>query len=272
MRLLVTGASSFVGSWFCTHAAAAGHTVLGLWNTTPLLIDGITPVTSDLRSFEPAKVDVVVHLACKVMGADAPAQNRALMDAVLAWKLPTVYASSTVVHWPTSTAYGRARQEDETRLASSGVPYLVLRPCAPYGPQHPTHTPRHVESFHRLAQVARVSPVVPVVGSADVLRQPVHVADFSAAILGLLDRNVWHASFDAGGPAPIRMREIVDALAGRSRRTVSVPTSLAARVGGAVGAFEPELLRAFAQDDVVDPAPLAAASGVTPRPFDPAGV
>ena len=272
MRILVTGASSFVGSWFCTHAAAAGHTVLGLWNTTPLLIDGITPVTSDLRSFEPAAIDVVVHLACKVMGADAPAQNRALMDAVLSWKLPTVYASSTVVHWPTPTAYGRARQEDETRLADSGAPYLIVRPCAPYGPQHPTHTPRHVESFHRLAQVARVSPVVPVVGSPDVLRQPVHVADFSASILGLLERGVWNASFDAGGPAPLRMREIVDALAGRPRRTVSVPTGLAARVGGAMGAFEPELLRAFAQDDVVDVGPLAAASGVTPRAFDPAGV
>ena len=90
MRILVTGASSFVGSWFCTHAAAAGHTVLGLWNNTPLLIDGITPVTNDITSFTPAKIDVVVHLACKVMGADAPAKNRAMMDSVLSWGIPTV--------------------------------------------------------------------------------------------------------------------------------------------------------------------------------------
>ena len=272
MRILVTGASSFVGSWFCTVAAREGHTVLGLWNNTPLLIDGITPVTNDITSFTPAKIDVVVHLACKVMGADAPAKNRAMMDSVLSWGIPTVYASSTVVHWPQDTAYGRSRREDEERLRAGSAPWIVVRPCAPYGPRHPTHTPRHAESFHRLARVARRSPVVPVVGSPDVKRQPVHVEDFANAILGLLAREAWGGAYDAGGPAPMTMREIVTALAGGPRALVPVPVGVAARAGGLLGGFEPELLRAFAQDDTVDAAPLAAASGVTPRGFEPSGM
>jgi nucleoside-diphosphate-sugar epimerase len=268
MRILVTGASSFVGSWFCTVAARAGHTVLGLWNHTPLLIDGITSITNDVTSFTPARVDVVVHLACKVMGDDAPEKNRAMMDAVLSWGLPVVYASSTVVHWPVPTSYGRSRAEDEARLRASGLPFLIVRPCAPYGPPHPTHRPRHVESFHRLARLVRRSPVVPVVGSAEVLRQPVHVEDFAASILGLLRRGEWGGGYDAGGPDPLTMREIVAAIAGGPRTLVPVPAGLAARAGARLGGFDPELLRAFAQDDVVDPGPLIEASGVIPRPFD----
>ena len=68
------------------------------------------------------------------------------------------------------------------------------------------------------------------------------------------------------------MRAIVAALAGRPRLLAAVPVDGAARAGSWLGGFDPELLRAFASDDVVDPTPLAAASGVTPRAFDPAGV
>lgn len=267
MRILVTGASSFVGSWFCTHAAARGHTVLGLWNTTPLLIDGITPITSDLTLFTPSKIDVVVHLACKVMGPDALARNRRMLDSVLGWGLPVVYASSTVVHWPGETPYARSRREDEARVRESAAPWLIVRPCAPYGPPHPTHRPKHPESFHRLGRLARRSPVVPVVGSAEVRRQPVHVEDFAASILSLVERGAWNAAFDAGGPEPMTMREIVRALAGGPRVLAPVPPAVAAQVGAALGGFDGDLLRAFATDDVVDPRPLAEASGVEPRPF-----
>ena len=272
MRILVTGASSFVGSWFCSVAARAGHTVLGLWHTTPLLLPEVIPVTSDLTAFRPVNVDVVVHLAAKVMSGDALDRNRAMMDAVLSWRLPVVYGSSTVVHWDTDVAYARSRREDEARLRASGVPWIILRPCAPYGPVHPTHRPRHVESFHRLAQLARRLPVVPVVGSPDVRRQPVHVEDFAAAALALVGRGAWDAAFDAGGPEALTMDTIVSAIAGTRRRVVGVPPGVAARLAGRAGGFQPELVRLFTTDDVVDPAPLAQASGVVPRPFDPAGI
>ncbi len=272
MRILVTGASSFVGSWFCTVAARAGHTVLGLWHTTPLLLPEVIPVTSDLTAFQPVDVDVVVHLAAKVMTDDALARNRAMMDSVLGWGIPVVYGSSTVVHWDTDVAYARSRRDDEARLRDSGVPWIILRPCAPYGPVHPTHRPRHVESFHRLAQLARTLPVVPVVGSPDVRRQPVHVEDFAAAALALIEAGAWNSAFDAGGPEPLTMRDIVGALAGTHRRVVGVPTGAAARIATVAGGFRPDLLRVSATDDVVDPVPLAKASGVTPRPFDPRGI
>lgn len=268
MRILVTGASSFVGAHFCSLALREGHDVVGLWRNTGLLIDGVTSVTCDVNNFEPAKIDVVVHMATKVMADDAAEQNRAMMDRVLSWRLPTVYASSTVVHWPRKNAYAESRIEDEARLRANGLPWIIVRPCAPYGPRHPTHTPAHKESFHRLARMCRTLPAVPVIGDGSVRRQPVHVHDFGEAILGLLREDVWNAAFDAGGPEAMTLEQIIHALAGGPKPLLPIPEAVATQLARFVPGFHPDSISTFATDDTVDPVPLMQASGVRPRAFD----
>lgn len=276
MKIFVTGASSFVGAHFCRGAALAGHEVVGLVRSTPLSLPGVRTVQGDLAEVTPPPgCDLVVHLAAKVMADDARVQNRWMLDAVLGWGLPLVYASSTVVHWPVVLAYADSRIEDEARVRASGAPWLIVRPCAPYGPALSSHQPAHRESFHQLGAWVRRYPVIPVVGSGLYRRQPVHVADFTAAILGLTAQRVWNHPFDAGGPAPLTLRAIIRALgraAGRRPLIASVPMALAVRAAAVLPGFRPDLVATFATDDVVDAAPLAAASGVTPRPFDPAEV
>lgn len=273
MRILVTGASSFVGVHFCTLAASRGHDVLGLWHNTPMLVDGVKCITANVTSFSPAKVDVVVHLAAKVMPKDARQQNRKMLDAVLGWGFPLVYASSTMVHWPRKNAYAESRVEDEARVRASGKPWLIVRPCAPWGPAHSTHKPAHVESFATLANLVRRAPFVPTPGSADVLRQPVHVDDFNGAILALLERGVWGAAYDSGGPEAISVREIIGRMAGGRRvRIVEVPEALARIAGRFLKNFSADTLATFATNDTVDPLPLAEASGIAPRRFDAAGL
>ena len=275
MRLLVTGASSFVGAHFCRDAALS-HRVLGLYHQTPLSLYGVAPVRCDLR--HPAAVDrmkalepdVVVHLACKVMGKGVEETNRRMLDVVLALEKPVLYGSSTMVHWSSDTAYARSRREDEQRLEASGLPYAVLRPCAPYGPRLASHSPRHTESFHRLADWVKRWPVVPVIGNGATLRQPVHVGDFNAAALALLESGLDGTAYDAGGPRAMRMDHLVDVLAEAlsvDTQRLHVPPALFGLGARITGGFEPELLAAFTTDDIVDPAPLTAATGVTPRPF-----
>lgn len=276
MRLLVTGASSFVGAHFCSLAAARGHDVLGLWRNTPLFIDGVKSITGDVTSIRPAKVDAVVHLAAKVMAPDAKEQNRKMLDAVLGWGFPVVYASSTMVHWPRKNAYAESRVEDEARVMASDK-WLIVRPCAPWGPAHPTHRPAHTESFHTLARLVRHAPFVPVPGSAEVLRQPVHVEDFNGAILALLEKGVWNAAYDAGGPEPLTVREIMERIAASSGkrggvRVVEVPETFAKVAGRFLKNFSEDTLATFATNDTVDPRPLQEASGVAPRRFDGAGL
>ncbi len=275
MRLIVTGGSSFVGAWFALRAARV-HEVFALHHGTPLALPGVTPLRVDLRRTRDRRrlaglgADAVVHLAAKVKGPAAPALNRAMMDAVLDLNRPVVYASSTVVHWARRTAYGDSRREDEGRLRESGVPHAIVRPSAPYGPRLLGHTPGHRESFHTLAALTCRSRVVPVIGDGRYRRQPLHVDDLSAAILGLLDRGLVGQALDAGGGDAIAFDAIVDTIARAAGRRVvklHLPKAVFARAARLSADFDPELIAAVDADEVVDNGPLVAATGVRPRRF-----
>jgi nucleoside-diphosphate-sugar epimerase len=284
MRLLVTGGSSFVGAHFC-QMAVASHEVFAAHHSTPLRLNGVTPVKVDLRrardqrrlaAIEP---DAVIHVACKIKarptahqsGSEAAAAlNRQMMDAVLELGRPVIYASSTVVHWTGQTPYAAVRREDEQRLRESGLPYAILRPSAPYGPRLANHSPRHRESFHTLVELVRRSPIVPVIGDGQYRRQPIHVADLSRAILALLERPLPSQAWDAGGAEALRFDEIIDQLAAALHtkpHKLHLPASLFAQLARLSADFDPDLIAAAGEDEVADPTALAAVVGFTPRPF-----
>ncbi|MCP4808442.1 MAG: NAD(P)-dependent oxidoreductase [Proteobacteria bacterium] len=282
MRIVVTGGSSFVGAWFC-HLAAVDHDVLAVYNRTPVSIPGTTSVHCDLGTpgagakLRELGADAVVHLACKVKGTgngrqetDSTRLNKRMMDAVLEAGLPTVYASSTCVHWPGESGYKRGRVADELRLRDSGLPFAIVRPCAPYGPYLPRHRPSHKESFHTLAEMVRKSPLVPVIGNGQYTRQPVHVDDFNGSILRLLEKGLPGAAFDSGGEDVLTMDEIVRVIAkaaGKRRRPLHVPKRAILFVSRFSKDFEPDLLDTADTPDTADPRPLAEATGLWPRSF-----
>jgi NADH dehydrogenase len=284
MRLLVTGASSFVGAHFCL-AAARHHEVYGTFHSVPFQLSGVTPLRVDLRRvldlerIRALDVDAVVHLACKIKArslydessAEAATQiNRAMMDAVLGLEKPVVYASSTVVHWAQQTPYGDIRKEDERRLAESGLPYAILRPSAPYARRLRSHQPGHKESFHTLAELVRSAPMVPVIGNGKYRRQPIHLDDFNRAMLHFLEHGMPDRAFDAGGADRPTMDEIIDTLArkmGRKVRKLHLPKFLFVKAASFNKDFDPTLLDAADEDELADPSELAAATGFQPRSF-----
>jgi nucleoside-diphosphate-sugar epimerase len=274
MRLIITGGSSFVGAWTCLRAARA-HTVFALHHGTPLALPGLSPIRADLRRARDVRrladlgADAVLHLAAKVKGPGAPDTNRSMMDAVLSLGLPTVYLSTTVVHWEQPTPYGRSRREDEARLVASGLPHAILRPSAPYGPRLIGHQPGHTESFHTLGDFVRRG-VVPIIGDGRYRRQPVHVDDLADAALSLLSRGLAGQALDIGGGDALRFVDLVDVLAeswGRGVLKVRLPKRLFVWAAARSRDFDPALIDAVDADEVVDNAPLVAATGVHPRPF-----
>ena len=288
MKLLVTGASSFVGAHFC-RAAARQHTIHALYFSTPLALNGVTPHRIDLRAKRDVRraaaldFDAVVHIACRIRGwpkegettgEAAWRENRAMMDAVLSFGKPVVYASSTVVHWEQDTPYARSRREDEQRLRESGLPWAVLRPSAPYARALTHHRPGHRESFHTLVSLVRSLPVVPVIGSGEYRRQPIHIDDFSAAILALLENGLPDQAFDAGGAEALTFNTIIDLIAQQARRKVRklhLPKALYVQAARLSPDFDPDLISAIDEDELADPTDLIAATGVQPRGFS-AGV
>jgi NADH dehydrogenase len=235
-----------------------------------------------VQRIEKLKPDAVIHLACRIKApakgglskSEAAASiNRQMMDAVLALKVPVVYASSTVVHWTTPTPYGASRREDEERLQKSGLPFAILRPSAPYGPRLPHHQPRHQESFHTLARLVHRAPVVPVIGSGHQRRQPIHVHDFASAVLHLLAGELPGRAFEAGGASAHSLREIIAIMGrtiGRRPMVMPLPKALFVQAARLLPDFDPALMAAADEDELADPEALKAATGWAPRTFESA--
>ena len=280
MKVLVTGASSFLGAHFALEAAR-DHDVIATYYSTNLQLPRIPSIRVDLCSsraqlqLRKINVDVVVHLACKIKSKkgskESPEdQNTAMLEQVLALGKPILYASSTAVHWTKETPYVLSRRRDEERIRSCGLPYGFLRPSAPYGPKLISHTPKHKESFHTLVDMIRYSPIVPMISNGQYKRTPIHVRDFAQIGLSMLDMGLDGLELDAGGASILSMREIIEMIAqrmGKSPRIVSIPKRVCTWLAYRTKNFEPSLIDAIDQDEYIDAQPLVFETGIQPRSF-----
>jgi nucleoside-diphosphate-sugar epimerase len=162
MRVLVTGASGFLGGVACARLREDGHEVLALVRRPGSEPPGTTAVAGNLTDAAAlsaavggARPDAVLHLAAEIASQRDEAKvravnvdgTRALIAACQAAGAPRVVFTSTVVTGdaggrvltedeplPVTTPYGRSKQDGEQLLAGSGLPYVVIRPSHVYGP------------------------------------------------------------------------------------------------------------------------------------------
>lgn len=145
MKILVTGADGFVGSWLVPAAREAGHEVIGAvraGSTIPRWL--ARSGTVELELTDPASMqaalrsecEAIVHLAGVASGADAR------RDPVMAWEVNTLGtvrlveaaasrggtagAGPVVLVASTAEVYGAGAR----RPVTEGDP---VRPCSPYG-------------------------------------------------------------------------------------------------------------------------------------------
>lgn len=203
MRILVTGASGFIGGPTCAALAERGHEVLALVRRpgseppgTQAVAGDLTDAASLARAFADAAPEAVVHLAAENGAQRSEAKLRAANVAGLEHLIaacrgcdppPRVVFVSTVVTGeahgalltedtplPVQTAYGRSKQEGERLLAGSGLDVVVVRPCHVYGAGGWFAE----EIVARLRQPGRFA----VVGSGDNQWDMVHVDDLAVAL------------------------------------------------------------------------------------------
>lgn len=170
MKVLVTGAGGFLGRAVVNAATAAGHDVLALVRATSTAFEGksgVTVLRGDLRQNGSWRdgvgdVDAVIHLVATT--GDLPTQFAGTVQATenLIEALPLsrlkrfVHISSFSVYDlggirgvldETSPLEARPRERDAytltkmwqeqlvvDRCAAAGVPYVIIRPGAIYGP------------------------------------------------------------------------------------------------------------------------------------------
>jgi nucleoside-diphosphate-sugar epimerase len=162
MRVLVTGASGFIGRAVCRELSERGHDIAALVRRAGSEPPGTKPVTGDLADedsisagIEGGGPDCVIHLAAEIATQrDARriqevnvAGTRALLEACERAGVRRFVFASTVVtgdahgrlldeesELPVETTYGRSKQEGERMVRTAGLEGVVIRPSHVYGP------------------------------------------------------------------------------------------------------------------------------------------
>jgi nucleoside-diphosphate-sugar epimerase len=234
MRVLVTGASGFLGGFACEELRARGHAVTALVRRPGSAPAGCEEVHADLAG-EPAPLaeavaaarpDCVLHLAAEIatqrdlarIAAVNVVGTRHLLEACAAAGSPKVVFASTVVTGdahgelldedsvlPVETAYGRSKQEGERLLRASRLPGVVVRPSHVYGPGGWFAD----ELVKRLCEPGRFA----VVGRGENWWDVVHVEDVARALCDAAESAPGDSTFHVVDDAPIRLADFIATIA-----------------------------------------------------------
>jgi nucleoside-diphosphate-sugar epimerase len=209
MRVLVTGASGFIGGVLCEELLRGENEVIALVRRGGSEPPGTRAVVADLgdgeglaRALAAERPGCVIHLAAEIASQRSERKlqevnvhgTERLLDACLAAggddtaARPRFVFCSTVVTGdargallteeeplPVETPYGRSKQQGERLVLHSGLPGVVVRPSHVYGPGgwYANELVAHLRQPGRFA----------VVGSGENMWDVVHVRDVVAALI-----------------------------------------------------------------------------------------
>ena len=133
-----------------------------------------------------------------------------------------VYLSGAGAAADASRHWFRAKWRAETAVRSSGLAWTIIRPTWIYGPRD--------VSLNRFLGFARRLPLVPMTNLGNQLLAPVFVDDVARlAADSLVSEAAVNQVFELGGPAELRMRDIIGAamrVAGLRRPILPGPAPL----------------------------------------------
>jgi len=251
MRILVTGASGFIGSHIVQALNNAGHTVTVCVRDSKTaqqrwpelhIVQADFAKDHDESDWLPrlTGIDIVInavgiiHEAGKQTFAALHTQAPcALFRACKKAGVKRVIQISALGADKTAfSQYHLSKRAADDYLASLNLEWTIVMPSIVYGPGA-----KSMAFFKAIATL----PVIPLVDSGNQLIQPIHIDDLSKAIVQLSEAEACNPlRIEMVGPQPITMKEIYSQLRGwlgmGKARFISIPYSVAL-LGGRIGGF-----------------------------------
>lgn len=274
MKILLTGASGFLGSNIAFALTAAGHQVIPVSRRHGIDLSTMQNPADWLPHLE--GVDAVINSVgiigergsqrFDVLHTQAPV---ALFHACTeAGVRRVIQISALGADKSAFSAYHLSKRAADDCLRKLDIEWFVLRPSLIYGKGG-----KSSELFMRLAAL----PIIPVLGDGLYTVQPVHITDVVATVLQCLSSVATKQTLDIVGREAITFAEWLQHMRqaqGRSNaKLVHIPFAIA-RCAAQLGKYfspmlHPENLRMLQQGYSSDVTPIAHFLGRLPLPVEP---
>jgi len=287
-RVVVVGASGFVGRYVVKHLAGEGAVIVAASRhggaagfLRPMGDVGqIAPVDCAITDAGRLKVllqgaDAVVNATgilyergaqrFRAIHEKAPAQLASLARAAGVRRF--VHLSALGADAASPSAYGRSKAAGEAAVRAEFPHATVLRPSLIFGPED--------AFFNRFAALARFAPALPLIGGGATRFQPVYVGDVAAAVAAALRHEAALArTYELGGPRIYTLKQLFELIlreTGRRRALIPLPFPVA-MIQALVLEFSPfpplltrDQVRMLKRDTVVE----SGASGLAELGIEP---
>lgn len=294
MRLLITGATGFVGREVLRQARAAGHELRALVRrlNSATARAAAAQFGAELRAGDVLDratlagvaegCDAVIHLVGIISEAGRQTFENVhlratenILAAVRDAGVPRHVQMSALGTRPNAVArYHQTKWRAEEAVRASGLAWTILRPSLIFGPED-----HFVNLF---ARMSTWSPGLPVIGPGTAQLQPVAVEDVAACFVrAVAEPRAVGATLDVCGPDRFTLPEILrEILAAQRRRRclLRIPLPVARAQATVLEQVFPKLLRRapplnrdqlvmLQEDNVGHPTPAAELFGLRLTPF-----
>lgn len=271
MKILVTGATGFVGSRLVTALVADGHDVRAMTRRPETYAGKGTPVGGDVD--DPGSLaeamtgcDVVYYLVHAIGRDDVGSHDEAVardlgLGAAALGLRQIIYLGGLGSSGDELSEHLQSRRDVEGALAEAGVPTTVLRAALVLG--------EGSLSWEILKQLVEKLPVLPTGPWKDTRVQPIGVDDAVAYLAGVAGREeAFGQVYEIGGPDVLTYGELLERtgqVLGKDRTVVGLPVlpsaaaALGVRLLTDVDADEAAtLVESLANEMVADAGPIRA--------------